>query len=102
MTSTAGIATRNEEYTYGKFQKDSITTFIPAIGQELIQPDLVNDIFEGNTYKPEELEYKYGNFEGFIKVSELPDLRLHDVIIDKWSILQIAPLGSTQRKNKRK
>lgn len=77
-------------YQYGKFVKDDVITLIPAVGSEVVLPDLLHDLFDGVTVKPEELVEKYGPFQGFINDNklELPDLRLCEVLIDKWTILQ--------------
>lgn len=77
------------ELKYGKFIKNDIITFLQAVGQTVIQPDLETDLFEGNTYEPEDLEHKYGAFEGFLYQSEMPEAKDYIVLINKWTILQV-------------
>lgn len=90
---TAGIAGQTyqtiSEYRYGKFQKDDVATFIPAVGNQVILPDLQHDLFDGITVEVTELEEKYGAFVEFVLDSEMPDLNEFEVLIDKWSISQL-------------
>ncbi len=81
-------------YRYGKFKNNGIITFIPAVGNQVILPDLQHDLFDGITVEVTELEEKYGAFVGFVLDSEMPDLNLYEVLIDKWSILQLKEKGN--------
>ncbi len=79
----------NENYRYGKFENNAIITLIPAIGTQVILPDLQHDLFDGITVNPTELEDKYGRFVEFVLDIDMPDLNEFEVLIDKWSILQL-------------
>ena len=77
------------ESKYGKFINGEVITFLQAIGKEVLQPDLTTDLFEGNTYRPEDLEDKYGAFQGFLYESEMPLAEDYTILVKKWTILQV-------------